>query len=164
MFGTASIPNRPTAKLVLAAVLCFIPALIVCLIGGADAPISKLPVIVGFALSFWIWWCFYAMFRLLGLQSLLGPLFLIIGLVGVGQWMIGMIVTTISDPSKALLELRQLNLILLAGILWPLAIGYLLAIDKDITEYRRQFRHHFPAKDRLDPKVDNLPDDPINPS
>jgi|GEM_PF-6697983 hypothetical protein len=48
--------------------------------------------------------------------------------------------------------------------LWPLAIGYLLAIDKDITEYRRQFRHHFPAKSRLDPKVDNLHDDPINPS
>ncbi len=47
---------------------------------------------------------------------------------------------------------------------WALGISYLLLFDREVAEYRRQLAVRFPDKDSLDPKVDNLPDDPINPS
>lgn len=46
---------------------------------------------------------------------------------------------------------------------WALGISYFLLFDKEVAEYRRELALRFPEKDRLDPKVDNLPDDPINP-
>jgi hypothetical protein len=42
-------------------------------------------------------------------------------------------------------------------------VSYFLLFDKQVAQYRRQLALHFPDKDSLDPKVDNLPDDPINP-
>jgi hypothetical protein len=109
MFGTASIPNRPTAKLVLTAVLFFIPAVTACLFGGVDAPISRVPIVVCLGLIFWAWWCLYAVFRRLGIQSLFGVMCLVIGLAWAAQILAVLVGDIVSGHGLVQFELSQLR-------------------------------------------------------
>ncbi len=155
MFGTASIPNRPTAKLSIAAGL-----LCVAMIQGSFADLElgwfQIPL-SAFALI----WVVYAIFRIEPVQIMFGLMGLIAGTGAVVVLFLVPVTNLISGDSTSD---RSLNFNLLPIATGALAVGYLLLFDKEVAEYRRNLALRFPNKDRLDPKVDNLPDDPINPS
>ena len=158
MFGTASIPSRPTAKLVLAALgMCLMMA---CNLADEFGKRSFWSLAFHFgSLGFGVWLCFFGVFRASALHRLWGWGSLIAGLIICGvlltaPWLGWEVVDTATSLETLCLYLGTLGMLL---------TGYLLAIDRDVAAYRRQLALRFPDKGHLNLKIDNLPDDPINP-
>lgn len=141
MFGTDTIPGRPTSKLVLISALLILPLLAGSFLGGQDAPMSRAPLGISCILLMLTWACVFGVFRLMALLSYFGMFCLIFGLVLGAQLLVGVLVAISSEPDRAQFHWSNLQLIHLC-YLWPLVVGYLLSIDKDITEYRRQLADH----------------------
>ncbi|MEQ1752040.1 MAG: hypothetical protein ABL974_21645 [Prosthecobacter sp.] len=159
MFISETIPNRPTGKLLFAsALLILATAMVLFDEHQREGMALWSEVLLMIVYSFFI---LYAVIEIPAFQTLVGILALIPGLCG-GLMILANSISTLFGhrPVDQFSDIAGRHLI----ILWFLLVGHLLAIDKDIAEYRRQLRLHFSEKDRLDPKVDNLPDDPINPS
>lgn len=146
MFGTDTIPGRPTSKLVLISALLILPLLAGSFLGGPDAPMSRAPLGIGCILLMLTWACVFGVFRLMALLSFFGMICLIFGLVLGAQLLVGVLVAISSEPDRAHFHWSKLQLIHLC-YLWPLVVGYLLSIDKDITEYRCQLANHRLKKD-----------------
>lgn len=106
-------------------------------------------------------WVVYGIFRLSGFQIMFGLMGLIVGILAVGVLLLVVFTNLTSGdyPSDQSFNWKHLPLAIGA-----LTVSYFLLFDKQVAQYRRQLALHFPDKDSLDPKVDNLPDDPINPS
>lgn len=111
--------------------------------------------------AFALIWVAYAIFRIAAVQIMFGLMGLIAGTGTLGVLFLVVVTNLISGDSASD---RSLNFNLLPIATGALTVGYLLLFDKEVAEYRRQLALCFPNKDSLDPKVDNLPDDPINPS
>lgn len=159
MFISETIPNRPTGKLLFAAALLILAAAAVLFDEHQREGLALWSeVLLMIVYSFFI---LYAVIEIPVFQTLVGILALIQGLCGGFMILTNTISTLFGNrPVDQFSDIAGRHLI----ILWFLLVGYLLAIDKNIAEYRCQLRRHFPEKVRLDPKVDTLPDDPINPS
>jgi hypothetical protein len=111
--------------------------------------------------AFALIWVVYGIFRIAAVQIMFGLMGLIAGTGAVGVTLLVVITHLISGDSASD---RSLNFNLLPIATGALTVGYLLLFDKEVAEYRRELALRFPDKDRLDPKVDNLPDDPIKTS
>jgi hypothetical protein len=154
MFGTAFIPNRPTAKLSVAAgLLCL--AMIQGLFANVELG-SFYIVLSGLGLV----WMVYGIFRISAFQIMFGLMGLILGIGYLGVPLLVVVTNFISGSSTSDWSFNWKLLPVAIGLL---SVSYFLLFDKQVAQYRRQLALHFPDKDSLDPKVDNLPDDPINP-
>ena len=157
MFGTASIPNRPTAKLSVAAGL-----LCVAMIQGlfANVDLGSFYILLG---GMGLVWVVYGIFRISGFQIMFGLMGLIVGIGAVGLPIVVIVsnLITETESSRFVWSFGWNHLLNSVG---AITVSYLLLFDKEVAAYRRQLAVRFPDKDSLDPKVDNLPDDPINPS
>ena len=84
-------------------------------------------------------------------QLLYGSVFAVLGL-----YILGILLGEVDSPRVSLLPT---SLFLILACLSP---AYLLIFDRDIARYRKWVRVQCDQKCRLNPKVDNLSDDPIN--
>lgn len=107
-------------------------------------------------------WVVYGIFRHSGFQIMFGLMGLIVGILAVGLPIVVVVSNLITETESSHL-VWSFNWKLLLVAIGALTVSYLLLFDKEVAEYRRQLAVRFPDKDSLDPKVDNLPDDPINP-
>ena len=112
--------------------------------------------------AFALIWVVYGIFRISGFQIMFGLMGLILGILAVGLPMVVVLsnLVTETESSRFVWSFGWNHLLNSVG---TITVSYLLLFDKEVAEYRRQLALRFPEKDRLDPKVDNLPDDPINP-
>ncbi|MES2597003.1 MAG: hypothetical protein V4662_16785 [Verrucomicrobiota bacterium] len=158
MFGTSSIPNRPTSKLVLAASgMCLM--MFCSLARDFTGPSLWNTLFFLGSVIFGSWLSFLGVFRSPALHRLWGLGCLVVGVVICGV----LLLAPLLGWEVVETTTRQDTLCLYLGTLGILLTGYLLVIDRDVVAYRHQFTLHFPNLDRLDPKADNVPHDPISP-
>ncbi len=157
MFGTASIPNRPTAKLSVAAGL-----VCVAMIRGLFANLDH-SWFHGLLSGMGLIWVVFGIFCISGFQIMFGLMGLILGILAVGLPIVVVVsnLITETESSRFVWSFGWNHLLNSVG---AITVSYILLFDKEVAEYRRQLALRFPSKHRLDPTVDNLPDDPINPA
>ncbi len=150
MFGTSSIPSRPTGKLVLAALgLCL---MMLCHLADEFPERSFWSTLFYLgSTGFGCWLSFFGVFRSPPLHRLWGLGCLVVGAVICGVSLLAPLLGW--EVTETIT--RQETLCLHLGTLGMLIAGYLLVIDRDVTAYRRQLQLHFGGDDRLDPQVDN---------
>jgi hypothetical protein len=154
MISDKTVIHRPTTKLV-TAFLCM-ATVMVCL--WYDQAVSRfetskdmawfqiLHIILG------VCYLFYLTFKS-PFQVIYGSVFAAIG------FLILAILFGVGEPTS--LSSVSMSLVLVLGCF---TAAYLFIFDRDIASYRKWLRVHLDQKCRLDPKVDNLFDDPINPT
>lgn len=158
MFGTSAIPNRPTGKLVLAAsAMCL---MMFCSLARDFAGPSLWNTLFYLgSTGFGSWLSFLGVFRIPALHRLWGLGFLVVGAVICG---VSLLAPWLGWETIETVTLKE-TLCFYLGTLGMLIAGCLLVIDRDVVAYRHQLTLHFPSRDHLDPKADNLAHDPISP-
>lgn len=146
MFGTETIPNRPTGKLMLAALgMCLV--MMNLLFKEAERGVPWNTCFFAGACGFGIWLSFFGVFRSHRLHRLWGFLCLLAGTLMICVWfatsLFGMqIVSAVTNS-----ELLRM-LVICSGVL---ITGYLLVIDREVKAYRHQLKTRDDERHRLQP-------------
>lgn len=146
MFGTETIPNRPTGKLMLAALgMCLVMINLLYKEAGRGVPWNT--CFYAGVCGFGIWLIFFGVFRSHRLHRLWGPLCLLAGILMLCLWFAAPLFGLQARNAVPNSEVLRM-LVICSGVL---ITGYFLVIDREVKAYRHQLKTRDDERHRLQP-------------